>query len=77
MIRRETRDGPAILTLDRPAPPNSLAEAMLRDLTARLDNLAASDCRAPVGAATALAADGPAASAAHAAAIRRMASVQA
>lgn len=36
----------AILTINRPQKANSLTEAMLRDLTGKLDELAVSDCRA-------------------------------
>ena len=40
------RESLAILTIDRPEKANSLTEAMLRDLTAHLDDLAGADCRA-------------------------------
>ncbi len=48
MIKSELRNGLAVLTIQRPDKANSLTEEMLRDLTARLDELAAGDCRALV-----------------------------
>ena len=49
MIRCELRgDALAILTIDRPGKANSLTGAMLRDLIAHLDDLAAAHCRAVV-----------------------------
>lgn len=48
MIRSERRAGLTLLTIDRADKANSLTGAMLRDLTAALDDLAASECRALV-----------------------------
>lgn len=46
MIASTREDGLTILTIDRPDKANSLTGAMLDDLTARLEALARSDCRA-------------------------------
>lgn len=48
MIRSQLSDGLGLLTIDRPDKANSLTGAMLRDLTAALDDLAVQDCRALV-----------------------------
>lgn len=48
MIRTERRGGLALLVIDRPDKANSLTEAMLRDLTTALDELAGSDANAVV-----------------------------
>lgn len=48
MIRVEHLDGLTQLTIDRADKANSLTEAMLRDLTAALDETAAGDCNAVV-----------------------------
>lgn len=48
MIRSERRGGLALLTIDRSDKANSLTEAMLRDLTAALDEIAAGDCGAVI-----------------------------
>ncbi|MCF3974371.1 enoyl-CoA hydratase/isomerase family protein [Paracoccus salsus] len=48
MIQSEQRGGLVQLTIDRADKANSLTEAMLRDLTAVLDDAAAGDCRAIV-----------------------------
>ncbi|WCR10782.1 enoyl-CoA hydratase/isomerase family protein [Paracoccus stylophorae] len=53
MIRTEWRGGLALLTIDRPDKANSLTGAMLRDLTAALDETAArDDCGALILTAT-------------------------
>lgn len=48
MIHSAIHDGLAIVTIDRPGKANSLTAAMLRDLAAAFDRIAASDCRAVV-----------------------------
>lgn len=49
MIKREVHDDElTILTIDRPDKANSLTEAMLRDLTAHLEDLASGGCKAIV-----------------------------
>ncbi|RNF34403.1 enoyl-CoA hydratase/isomerase family protein [Paracoccus methylarcula] len=46
MIQSESEEDIALLTIDRPDKANSLTGQMLRDLTAHLDELAKSGCRA-------------------------------
>lgn len=48
MIRSERRGGLALLTIDRPDKANSLTEAMLRQLTSQLDEIAAGDSGAVI-----------------------------
>lgn len=48
MITCDRQDGLALLTIDRQDKANSLTEAMLKDLTTELDDLADSECRAVI-----------------------------
>ncbi|MCQ0969353.1 enoyl-CoA hydratase/isomerase family protein (plasmid) [Paracoccus sp. TK19116] len=48
MIRHHSRDGLAILTIDRPDRANALTAEMLATLTARLDDIAAGEDRAVI-----------------------------
>lgn len=48
MIQCDHRDGLAVLTLDRPDRANALTGAMLRTLTAHVQRIAGTDCRALV-----------------------------